>query len=147
MINSLIEKPLLLEVLTSAMGAIGVLWVSQYFDLSIDNQEAIFLTQISVSIGLMSVSAIVVTLAATLSPKNQRMRAAVGQISGASFSSLGALLGGALVVLLLLGFSAELPRWLRYALEGFWIGTVLGSSIRIFVLGHRILVANLRQAE
>jgi hypothetical protein len=142
--DSIVEGAGASEVVFALLFGLAGYFLSIAFDIHIPNRAALYGTFVTISIGLMTVSAIVVNLAGAIIPATIRIQQAIDRIALASFVGLAALLGSAAVGVVLLAAEDLLGRAGRYAAAGVWLGLVFAASVRSLVLGKRILVANLR---
>jgi len=138
------EGPGWFELITGFAAGLGGFLAERYSDVEVRDHAALFGSMIDISIGLMAVSAIVVTLSAALSPRTVRLTQSVGKLATASFAAISALLVSAVIGLFLLAFDPFLLPALRYGLTGSWAGLVAAASIRSLSLGRRILLVTLR---
>ena len=143
-ISRLIEGGGGLEAFTGVLGVILGLVFNLYFDVNIAEHNVLYNAMVTVSIGLVTMSAIIVNLAGALSLRTYRIASSAILVSKMSFASIIALLVSCCIGLLLLVFDQSLIRIVRYCLAGGWGGLVFGASIRSVLLGMRILTISLQ---
>lgn len=134
-----------LEASTGVLGVIVGLLFNLYFDVNIAEHNVLYNAMITISIGLVTMSAIIVNLAGALSLRTYRIASSAIVVSKMSFASIIALLVSCYIGLLLLVFDQSSIRIVRYCLVGGWGGLVFGASIRSVLLGMRILTVNLQK--
>ena len=133
-----------LEASTGVFGVILGLVFKLYFDVNIVAHDVFYNTMVRISIGLLTMSSIIVNLAGALSLRTHRIASSAIIVSKMSFAPIIALLVSCCIGLLLLVFDQSLIRIARYCLAGGWSGLVFGASIRSVLLGMRILTINLQ---
>jgi hypothetical protein len=133
-----------LESSTGVLGVILGLVFEIFLDVNIVDHNVLYSTMVRVSIGLLTMSSIIVNLAGALSLRTHRIASSAIIISKMSFAPIIALLVSCCIGFLLLVFDQSLIRIVRYCLAGGWCGLVFGASIRSVLLGMRILVVNLQ---
>lgn len=142
--SSAVEGPGWLETTIGIVTACGAWLFGRYGDLDVRDHSALYGGMTTVSVGLMTVSAIVVNLSSALSLRTRRLAQSPGAVATASFAAVSALLTSTGVGLVLLAFDEAISRDVRYALVGIWVGLVIAASARSLALGRRILIATLR---
>jgi hypothetical protein len=143
-IINLIEGTLVFETSTGVLGVIVGMVFSQYFDVNVVSHNVLYTAMISISIGLLTMSSIIVNLVSAISLNTYRIASAANLVSKTSFASIIALLLSCCIALFLLVFDQSLIRILRYCLTGGWIGLIFGASIRSVLIGMRIITINLQ---
>lgn len=132
-----------LELLLATTIAAIFVYIGQKFKFQISNGDALYSAMLSSSIGLMAVSAIVVTLLSALSPNSIRLKRSIYTVSTLSFVPIAGLFLGALVALLLLATAQVMPCIGRQICSGVWLGITCASVVRSVGLGRNILALNL----
>lgn len=140
----LIEGGVMFEVLMGILGMAGGLIFGKYYDITISEHIVFYNTMIRVSIGLVTMSAIIVNLLGAISLRTYRIASSSSKISKMSFASIIALLASCCIGLLLIVLDQSLDRIFRYILTGGWGGLVAGASLRSVLLGKKILAINIQ---
>ncbi len=143
-VSHLIEGRGGLETSTGVLGVVAGLVFSRHYDVIVTDHSALYAAMVSVSIGLITMSAIIVNLAGSLSLRTYRIASSAILVSQMSFASIVALLASCCIGLFLLVFDQSLIRVVRYCLVSGWCGLVVGASMRSVLLGIRILTVNLQ---
>lgn len=133
-----------LELVLAVSGGLLAYEVGQQYQIKVADRVALYNAMMAIPLGLMAVSAIVVTLSSALSARSATLAQSIGTVATVSFVPIIALFISVLIGLLLLAAGDLLPRSYRYSFAGAWCGLVVGATIRAIGVGRVILMTNLR---